>query len=675
MADEKKCYLEESDAVAANRSNLLPEAIDTIEQLLFIADKDKLSETLSPVLYKAKMAIYEYKQILDKQNGLSAVAPNIIFDITDLLVYFENNRLPTGVQRVQMEVINRILTSTDAQKIAVVTFIDTFDDWVKVNPVSLVNLCNLTSNSGELTDLLWSEARNKLLAEVAIGKPYAMSERQVLCALGSAWHTTNYCLRVRNTKKCYGIYFVPLIYDLIPIVAGQYCDDANVRRFIEFFLGIVDLSDFYLCISEASKRDLIDVTNRIGKPVNSDNISVVALNADFRHHSQAVTLASVKMPSVSEWPYILVVATIELRKNQIGILNAFELLASKHGVHRLPKIIFVGKFGYGSEKVRARIDESADLQKSVVILNGLDDVILGELYKRALFTVYPSFYEGWGLPVTESLCYGKVPLVANNSSLLEAGEDYAVYYETDSPQALMSGMEQLIFNHKARTEKERYIKQQFTPRSWSQISDQISSQLLAWRASDLSPRVAPPFVKAGNYYPLYLKSTAVVWAGLDTAEKYRAGKGWWSVENDCCWSKPSGGEIAFRLDQSKGARLGFELVCPGNALTQMRFCISVSSHSTPIEGIIRGGLSRWVFVDLPYASDEEVVRVHIATPWIDTPDPTFGGDHRSLGIGVKSFFVFDLENTSWRLDFLERVALAALDDLWAFRDMSQKLAC
>ncbi len=83
------------------------------------------------------------------------------------------------------------------------------------------------------------------------------------------------------------------------------------------------------------------------------------------------------------------------------------------------------------------------LKGRVVIVDSPSDELLGWLYNNCLFTVFPSFYEGWGLPVRESIMYGKVVLASNTSSLKEAGGICADYFSPSSPEELLK----LIVNY------------------------------------------------------------------------------------------------------------------------------------------------------------------------------------------------------------------------------------
>ena len=84
----------------------------------------------------------------------------------------------------------------------------------------------------------------------------------------------------------------------------------------------------------------------------------------------------------------------------------------------------------------ARLKASELLQRRVRLFRRVSDADLVRLYQDCLFTIYPSTYEGWGLPVTEALCFGKAVVTTAISSLPEAGGQYADYFDPHSMRDL-----------------------------------------------------------------------------------------------------------------------------------------------------------------------------------------------------------------------------------------------
>ncbi len=167
-------------------------------------------------------------------------------------------------------------------------------------------------------------------------------------------------------------------------------------------------------------------------------------------------------------PYVLFVSTIESRKNHLLAFNTWLKLIKKWGLAATPNLVCIGKYGWMFDAAVARLESSDLLKQKVLVLSDISDIELAALYQACLFTIYPSFYEGWGLPVTESLCYGKVPMTSSVSSLPEAGGDFAEYFDFESERDFLEKLERMIVDAKYRSKKEQKIKTSFRPREWAE---------------------------------------------------------------------------------------------------------------------------------------------------------------------------------------------------------------
>ncbi len=124
----------------------------------------------------------------------------------------------------------------------------------------------------------------------------------------------------------------------------------------------------------------------------------------------------------------------------------------------------------------AELDQNNFLDGKLIWLGskgGLPDNTLHGLYRACLFTMFPSTYEGWGLPVSESLAHGKLCLASNASSIPEIGGDLIDYYAPDNLEECLELTEQAIFDPRYRAEKEERIRQEYRMPSWAECSQSI----------------------------------------------------------------------------------------------------------------------------------------------------------------------------------------------------------
>ena len=164
--------------------------------------------------------------------------------------------------------------------------------------------------------------------------------------------------------------------------------------------------------------------------------------------------------SQSPWPrpYALFVGTVEARKNHVLALRAWQDLIARHGADNVPDLVCIGRLGWNADEFLNEYVATHGLGGKVSVLStSVTDAELARFYANADFTVYPSRYEGWGLPVSESLAFGKVAIVADNSSLPEAGRDLAVYFPSGDVAGFVHAIESAGLDPEGRERAEERI--------------------------------------------------------------------------------------------------------------------------------------------------------------------------------------------------------------------------
>ena len=212
----------------------------------------------------------------------------------------------------------------------------------------------------------------------------------------------------------------------------------------------------------------------------------------------------------SPWPrpFALFVGTVESRKNHILALRAWRALIAERGADAVPDLVCIGRLGWhASEFLNAYVKSNGLDGKLSVLSASVNDQELARFYAHADFTVYPSNYEGWGLPVSESLAFGKVPVVADNSSLREAGGELACYFASDDEQAFIDAVAVLL-DPLSRAELEQRIREDSTaPITWQQVAAVINDEIAAAQAAGARPSMVP-LIELGREYMLAVGSPA-----------------------------------------------------------------------------------------------------------------------------------------------------------------------
>ncbi|MGI9377961.1 MAG: glycosyltransferase [Tsuneonella suprasediminis] len=598
----------------------------------------------------------------------------IVFDVSDLMSYFKNARLPTGIQRVQIEVIRNALRHNRACAIKVCAFLDSRDEWVEIPQAMFLLLCRLSLESGDRRAPEWIAATTKLRLAATTSEAITFPRGAFLVNLGTSWWLQNYFLYVRQAKAAYGIHYVPFVHDLIPVMASEHCTKELTEDFISWAMGAFEHADCFFVNSEATKRDLLEVAATLGHEITPDKVVVVHLDADFRKPvAVPLTEKALARWGIGRSDFILFVSTVESRKNHIGAFDAWINLIRKYGVRRVPRLVCVGNKGWLNDAVYARLAANDGLRDRVIMLSGVSDAELELLYRTCLFTIYPSNYEGWGLPVTESLCYGKVPLISDASSLPEAGGAFAVYFEAGSTARLTVELERLIFDKGIRAECEERIRREFMPRSWRDIAAQMTACIQQWAETeqdkeDGASRVRVPVATLGAYHPIVRSFETRIWRGMRSAEMFRSGSGWWGPDDWGCWTKMSGGALEIGLPSNVVGPLRLYLQLHGLPGRDCAWTATLAQGARQ-KGVLPSGAFKWIHFDIDPVPQDNVLRVIVeGASSVDLRTVTDGSDPRVVSIGIAGFFLLQTSDTQARASFLEAVALGNVSDLAFNRD-------
>ena len=586
----------------------------------------------------------------------------LLFDVSDLFAYYPDNRLPTGIQRVQISLILAFLDAPDGWRIGLVRFVEGRDQWINVPAVPFSHVCRLSMADGDPTAADWRAAVAEVERAIACQPVMVFPRGVCLVNLGTSWWLPNYFGYIRQAKAESGIRYVPLIHDVIPIIRPDECHPDLVHSFIDWFWGVLQHSDFFLANSESTKADFIKFAAQLGKDVPADMVGVVPFQADLVQIQRAPCDPSAILSNWGLTPgsFVLFVSTLEVRKNQLGAFDAWQRLIGIHGKNQVPQLVCVGKKGYRNGDILARRDASVDLQDKVLILERVDDAALEALYQHCLFTLFPSFYEGWGLPITESLRYGKVPLTADNSSLPQAGAGFSVMFRTGSNTALLAALEQLIYDPGFRKAKEAAIKKGFTLRSWIDVGRNMGGLVRAFlERAAAGPEGWTPVTAMPGFYPMVRNRELKLDARVGSAEIFRDGPGWWRLEDFGCWSRLGGGRLCMVLPP-RTQRLALEV--HGLPTQKTTFTIQMDGQVASFTGAIAAGQRKWVFLPIADASGKTVTRIHLIGHLTEIVVDPATSQSRQIGIGLCGFFVFDPDNPRARLDFLEAAALGGLED-------------
>lgn len=237
-----------------------------------------------------------------------------------------------------------------------------------------------------------------------------------------------------------GIKTVVTIHDLIFLRHPEYYHRLDVMLYRRKFYRTLREADRIIAISECTKRDILYYSD-----YPADRIDVIYQNcsSDFRRTASDAERAAVRHRYSLPDHYILNVGTIEERKNVMLAVKALQQLPQEE------QLVIVGrKTGYTNEVMEYAARHGVD--DRIVLLHGVPNADLPALYQLADVFVYPSRYEGFGVPVIEAAQSGLPVVAATGSCLEEAGGPDNFYVDPDDADAMAADINRLLTDEDER---------------------------------------------------------------------------------------------------------------------------------------------------------------------------------------------------------------------------------
>jgi glycosyltransferase involved in cell wall biosynthesis len=200
------------------------------------------------------------------------------------------------------------------------------------------------------------------------------------------------------------------------------------------------LASQIISLSSHARDDIVATYN-----INPEKVTVIPLAAPA--HLAPVTdnneLQRVRQTYAIDGPYLLCVGSIQPRKNLTRLLEAYSLLRRNSPEGKLPKLVVAGKYAWLFEETLRTIDQLG-LSGSVIMTGYVPEADLPALYSGALCFVYPSYFEGFGLPPLEAMKCGTPVLVGNQTSMPEVVGDAAIMFDPFDVADIASAIKKVI---------------------------------------------------------------------------------------------------------------------------------------------------------------------------------------------------------------------------------------
>lgn len=243
-----------------------------------------------------------------------------------------------------------------------------------------------------------------------------------------------------------GVKSIVTIHDLIFFPHPEWYSKIDVFIYKQKFFRTIKEADKIIAISECTKNDIIKYGN-----VEESKIEVIyqSYNSIFTQDISQEEKQKVKQRYSLPEHFILNVGTIERRKNVLLAVKALKEIVLNNPLTEQHLVIVGRKTAYAKE-VEQYIEQN-NLTDRVHIINGVLFDELKVLYSLADLFVYPSIYEGFGIPIIEAIA-NRLPVVACTGSCLEeAGGEYSLYVDPTDVKAMVEAIQTLLYNQEKRS--------------------------------------------------------------------------------------------------------------------------------------------------------------------------------------------------------------------------------
>jgi len=268
-----------------------------------------------------------------------------------------------------------------------------------------------------------------------------------------------------------------VVHDLIPHIFPQYLNNARKKAYQNFSEGAIHRANKIIAVSSRTEKDLIKYLE-----IDPKNITVAYIDVDgiFKKEVSETQSAKVLKRYKLKPGYLYCGGGLDIRKNIENLLITYKSLLDRnkndHLFAEIPKLVISGKLMPQMAPLitdAAKMIKELDLTKHVRLLDMVPQEFLPALYKNASVFIYPSKYEGFGMPVLEAMNQGTAVIAGKNSSLPEIGCDGIFYCDPDDIQDMAMVIRNALLKKELRQTIAARGKERAKEFSWKKFTEKI----------------------------------------------------------------------------------------------------------------------------------------------------------------------------------------------------------
>ena len=366
----------------------------------------------------------------------------ILIDITRLVERFSKRRLPTGVDRVSLAYIAHYGQGARA-----------------VLRYAGGKFVYREADSAWLFDWLLGLGR--------VGSPWATIARGLFRGIGRQNVAGRFLFNTGHSGldqphypamlRSQGVKPIFVLHDLIPLTHPEFCRADEQARHLVRMRNAIELARGIVCNSQATQQELESLCQRLGWRMPPTVAALLAPN---------LPVAPVGARPMPE-PYFVYVSTIEPRKNHYMLLQVWQRLVQKLGPGA-PRLVLIGQRGWDNDHIVALLERSEALQGHVTELGRCTDAEMGTYLRHTQAMLFPSFTEGFGMPVVEALADGVPVIAADLPVYREFAHDMPDYLDPLDAMGWAALIEAYTLDDSPQRQAQLARLQGFRPPTWTQ---------------------------------------------------------------------------------------------------------------------------------------------------------------------------------------------------------------
>ncbi len=289
-----------------------------------------------------------------------------------------------------------------------------------------------------------------------------------------------------------GVATVCTLYDLQHLAYPWFFSGAELAHRTQFYQALCERADAIVAISEFSRNALM---GHFDVPVDRTSVVPIAIHQRLAIPTAAEARSVLSALGVPAAPFAFYPANFWPHKNHRFLFMAFERF-----LHDVPDadlhLVLTGDMLDRGTEIRASIARMG-LADRVHVLGFVTDVQLAAIWREATLLVFPSLYEGFGIPVLEALQFGKPVLSSREGSLPEVGGDDVTYFDARDPQTLIDALREVLRDLPAAARRAEAARERIAQADSCKSADhyaQIFERVAAARPNALRER-RPPWIR------------------------------------------------------------------------------------------------------------------------------------------------------------------------------------